>query len=217
MPKAKPSKPTQVSHAARPASAPPRGNFNLGKRLRRLRQARALTLGQLAHRADLARSTVSKIENEQMSPTFDLLQKLAAGLGIGLTTLVSGDDKPVLLGRRSVTRKGQGRFLDMPYYRHEFVCTEIVQRSFMPMKTRVRAHAGDGPVEVISHSGEEYVLVLEGEVEFHTELYEPLRLAEGDSLYYDSTMAHAFVSVSAEDASLLWIGTVERALGRPAS
>ena len=40
-----------------------------------------------------------------------------------------------------------------------------------------------------SHEGEEFILVLKGLVELHTEFYEPARLEAGDSAYIDSGMA----------------------------
>ena len=56
----------------------------LGQRVRELRKARNWTLAEAAKQAGLARSTLSKIENEQMSPTFDAVKKLAEGLGISV-------------------------------------------------------------------------------------------------------------------------------------
>jgi quercetin dioxygenase-like cupin family protein len=50
-------------------------------------------------------------------------------------------------------------------------------------------------------------LVLSGEISFYSEFYEPVRLAEGDSLYYDSGMGHACVSESEQDAQILWVST----------
>jgi Cupin domain. len=47
--------------------------------------------------------------------------------------------------------------------------------------------------------------VLEGDVLVYTEEYAPLPLSEGDSTYFDSTMGHAVVSVSKEDALVLWV------------
>ena len=50
--------------------------------------------------------------------------------------------------------------------------------------------------ELIRHPGEEYTFVLEGEVDFHTSLYAPVRLKTGDSIYFDSGMGHAYIAAS---------------------
>ena len=55
--------------------------LDLGMRVRELRKARGWTLEQAATQAGLARSTLSKIENGQMSPTYDALKKLKNACG----------------------------------------------------------------------------------------------------------------------------------------
>ena len=52
-----------------------------------LRKGCGWTLEQAAQHAGLARSTLSKIENGQMSPTYEALKKLAIGLGISVPQL----------------------------------------------------------------------------------------------------------------------------------
>ena len=52
---------------------------DLGVRVRELRKARGWTLEQAASQAGLARSTLSKIENAQMSPTYDALKNWLLG------------------------------------------------------------------------------------------------------------------------------------------
>ena len=68
--------------------------LNLGLRVRELRKARNWTLEQAASQAGLARSTLSKIENGQMSPTYDALKKLAIGLEISVRRLGLLDPDP---------------------------------------------------------------------------------------------------------------------------
>jgi quercetin dioxygenase-like cupin family protein len=75
----------------------------------------------------------------------------------------------------------------------------------VPFKSRVRARHLDEFGGWVRHSGEELLLVLEGSVLVHTEEYEALALSEGDSTYFDSTMGHAVVSTSDEDALILWV------------
>lgn len=50
--------------------------------------------------------------------------------------------------------------------------------------------------DFIRHPGEEFAYILEGEVEFCTELYAPMRLRAGDTLYFDSEMGHAYLKAS---------------------
>ncbi|MEM8593159.1 MAG: helix-turn-helix transcriptional regulator, partial [Pseudomonadota bacterium] len=67
--------------------------LDLGQRVRELRKARDWTLEQAATQAGLARSTLSKIENGQMSPTYEALKKLAVGLEISVPQLFTPPSK----------------------------------------------------------------------------------------------------------------------------
>ncbi|MGH9579228.1 MAG: cupin domain-containing protein, partial [Terriglobales bacterium] len=119
--------------------------------------------------------------------------------------LVASPNPSSPLGRRSITRLGRGRPYAMPNYEHEFLCTELAHKKFTPIRTRVRARSFSDFPGWVRHPGEDYVLVLEGEVEFYSEFYEPVRLSAGDCVHYDSTMGHAFISVSPKDAVILWV------------
>jgi mannose-6-phosphate isomerase-like protein (cupin superfamily) len=59
--------------------------------------------------------------------------------------------------------------------------------------------------ELIRHDGEEYAFVLDGTVEFHSELYAPVLLHKGDSIYFDSGMGHAYLTASAGPCRVLSI------------
>ncbi|MGL5010275.1 MAG: helix-turn-helix domain-containing protein, partial [Paracoccaceae bacterium] len=73
--------------------------LNLGERVRSLRKARGWTLEQAAVQAGLARSTLSKIENGQMSPTYEALKKLAEGLAISVPQLFTPPSRQQVSGR----------------------------------------------------------------------------------------------------------------------
>lgn len=181
--------------------------LRLGQRVRDIRRRNNWTLEEAGRRTGLARSTLSKIENDQMSPTFDVVQKLAAGLEIELPQLFVAAESPGVSGRRTLTRAGEGRTRLTPTYEHELLGVELAQKKMVPFKTRVRARSIDEFAGWVRHPGEELLYVLEGGIAFYSEFYEPVTLAAGDSMYYDSDMGHACVSVSDEDALILWVST----------
>jgi DNA-binding XRE family transcriptional regulator len=78
---------SMIQIAREDGAAHPVPPVDLGARVRELRKARGWTLEQAANQAGLARSTLSKIENAQMSPTYDALKKLAVGLEISVPQL----------------------------------------------------------------------------------------------------------------------------------
>lgn len=181
--------------------------LKLGQRVREIRRRNHWTLEEASSRTGLARSTLSKIENEQMSPTFDVVRKLAAGLGIELPQLFVETDSHKASGRRAITRAGEGRSRVTATYEHELLSVELAQRKMIPFRTKVRARSFEEFADWVRHPGEEFLYVLDGSIAFYTEFYEPITLAVGDSVYYDSDMGHACVSVGEEDATILWVST----------
>ncbi|MEM9046641.1 MAG: XRE family transcriptional regulator [Pseudomonadota bacterium] len=187
---------------ARQEAIPP---LNLGERVRQLRQDREWTLEEAAKRAGLARSTLSKIENAQMSPTFDAVQKLAKGLGIDIPQLFTPPIKDKITGRRAITRAGDGREHITTTYEHELLGGEISRKRMLPYRTAIRARDFEDFEDWVRHDGEEFLYVLSGAVQLLTEFYEPVELGAGDSVYYDAAMGHCVISISNEDAVILWV------------
>jgi len=182
--------------------------LRLGERLKEIRLAHQWTLEDVSQRTGLARSTLSKIENDQISPTFSAVQKLINGLGIDLPQLLSPPKvAPRTMGRRDLTRRGDGQRHPTPTYEHELLSCELAQKRMIPFKTIVRARSFNEFSEWVRHDGEEFLMVLGGEILLYTEYYEPLPLVSGDSIYFDSAMGHALVSVSEDDAVVLSVCT----------
>ena len=179
----------------------------LAQRLRALRQARDWTLKQAAQATGVSASTLSKIENGLLSPTYDNLIKIAAGLDLDVAELFTASDAHMGTGRRSLSRQGEGRQYETPYYDHRLLCTALSHKRMMPFHTRVKARSFDEFQDWSRHGGEEFVYVLEGEVELYTEFYEPARLKAGESFYIDSRMGHRVISLSKQDALVLWVST----------
>ncbi len=181
--------------------------MELGVRLKQLRKEKKLTLESLSQQTGLARSTLSKIENQQISPTFAVVSKLAKGLDIDLPQLFTQPIKSSAgcSGRRDITRAGEGNPHPTSTYEHELLAANISNKKMIPFKTRVRAHHWDDYKDWVRHEGEEFLFVISGSVLLYTEYYEPIELNAGDSAYYDCEMGHALVSSSQQDAEVLWV------------
>lgn len=179
--------------------------LDLGARVRDLRKARNWTLEQAAGQAGLARSTLSKIENGQMSPTYEALKKLATGLEISVPQLFTPPSKGQVNGRLALTKSGEGTHQITTTYEHDLLAETLTQKAMLPYRARVRARSMDEFDGWVRHDGEEFLYVLTGQIRLYTEFYEPLEMSRGDSAYYDASMGHNVVSLSAEDATILWV------------
>lgn len=200
------SDPKSLIRIAREAGNAETGEpLDLGARVRALRKARDWTLEQAAKQAGLARSTLSKIENGQMSPTYDALKKLAVGLEISVPQLFTPPEQGQVGGRMAVTTSGSGNAVATATYEHELLAETLTKKTMLPYRARVRARSMDEFDGWVRHGGEEFLYVLTGVIRLYTEYYEPIEMRRGDSAYYDSTMGHNVVSVSQEDATILWV------------
>jgi len=179
--------------------------LDLGARVRQLRKDRSWTLEQAATEAGMARSTLSKIENGQMSPTFEVMRKLAQGLGISMPQLFSAPKETRANGRMDVTRNEGGSPTMTPTYEHELLANQLRQKSMLPYRARIHARKFEEFDGWVRHEGEEFLYVLTGAIRLYTEYYEPVEMRRGDSAYYDATMGHNVISTSDEDALILWV------------
>ena len=179
--------------------------LDLGLRVRELRKSRNWTLEQAASQAGLARSTLSKIENGQMSPTYDALKKLAVGLQITVPQLFTPPVNNQINGRLAHTKVGEGLNHVTVTYEHELLANNLSKKQMLPYRAIIHARSMDEFDGWVRHDGEEFLYVLTGLVRLFTEFYEPIALSRGDSVYYDASMGHNVVTVSAEDATILWV------------
>ncbi|HWU76235.1 MAG TPA: XRE family transcriptional regulator [Rhodanobacter sp.] len=181
-----------------------------GSALRSLRKNRQLTLTEVSARTGLPVSTLSKIENGKMSLSYDKLARLSAGLEVDIAQLFEpGTTAPAakVHGRRSVTRAGDGLAVETENYSHLYPAADLLNKRLVPIIAEPHARSLAEFGELIRHPGEEFVYVLEGTVDLHTDLYTPARLEAGDSMYFDSGMGHAYIAVGLKRCRVLSICT----------
>lgn len=180
-----------------------------GAALKALRMQRGWTLAEVSQRTDLPVSTLSKIENDRMSLSYDKLARISAGMDVDISQLFTpqavGIAGTLVNGRRSVTLAGQGQTIETENYGHIYPAADFLNKRFVPVIAELRARTLEEFGDMIRHQGEEYAFILEGTVEFHCELYAPLTLRGGDSLYFDSGMAHAYLAAGTGPSRVLSI------------
>ncbi|WP_244563917.1 helix-turn-helix domain-containing protein [Ensifer aridi] len=180
-------------------------DIDLGSRVREIRTRSNATIKDVASRSGLSQSTISKIENNLLSPTYENIIRLARGLQVDISLLFSDAAKNVPRGRRSITPSGGGNVFRTQNYDYEMLCTDLVGKKMQPLKAVVKAREVKDFGRLITHDGEEVILVLSGEIELHTEFYAPTVLRAGDCAYFDSTMGHVCVVHGKDDAEIFWV------------
>ena len=176
--------------------------LQLGPRIRSLRQARHVTLRELATRAGVTESFLSQVEREVTSPSIASVQRIARALDLGIAELFV-DDAPV--GR--VVRRGDRRRIVYPGLSaiDEFV-TQGKDGRLEVILTTLDPGGGTGEESYAHESDEEVVLVLEGRLElwvgdeFHL-------LESGDAITYPSRQLHRNRNPGPDRAVVLFCAT----------
>ncbi|MDJ0978176.1 MAG: XRE family transcriptional regulator [Erythrobacter sp.] len=183
----------------------------LGRRLRVMRHDRDWNLKDLSERSGIAISTLSKIENGTLALSYDRLIKVAQAFGLSLSEFITDvhesrpDGPNMVRGRFSLARPGSGERMENSNYNYEYLCSNLRSKVMTPVLAELKARTLEEFGPLSRHDGEEFVMVLSGTVEVHTELYSPETLEAGEGLYVDSGMGHAFLSVSDEPARILFV------------
>lgn len=177
----------------------------LGRSIRDARRAKGWTLEEAGRAAGIGRSTLSKIENNQTRPSFEIVRRLTQALDMNTPQLFLQSAQSGISGRRDFTPKGKGETRNTPTYMHELLCSELTSKRMLPYIATIKARDISEYDTWIRHTGEEFMYVISGELIFVSEHYRPLPMKAGDSLYYDSGMGHGCISTSEEDAKVLWV------------
>ena len=184
----------------------------LGPRVRTLRERVGLNLRSLSERSGISQSALSKLENGQLSPTYETIIKLAAGLGVDIPALFSDVPPPSAAARRTITRRDQGVMVEASGYQYQFICGDLLGAKMKGIISKLTPDDGATPPRLNHHQGEELMYVLDGMVMLHTEFYAPALLETGDSVYLDSRMGHAVVAHGGAPAQVLWVVTGDTAV-----
>ena len=197
----------QIDRDAAAESEAARSTVNVGARLLDIRKARSLTLQDASRMTGVSASAFSKIERNELSPTISTMQRIADGLKIELVSLLADQDNTTagVTGRRSVSRAGDGSRHTTGTCKNTLLCTDLKNKRATPIFTTVTARSTEQYSAWAKSDAELFVMVLEGTLVVHSQLYEPVELQKGDSIYYDASSEHAWTTTGPEDAQVIWI------------
>lgn len=182
-------------------NAIPREDF--GRRLRKLRQDKGWTLAELAERSGLVISTISKAERGIISLTYDRLAMLAQALEVDLAAFFNAEGQSFEPGSFAVARKGEFKMQETRNYVYEMLFPDVWNKAMTPMMGSLKARELVDFEEFVRHPGQEFLIVMAGQVTVFVENRDPVVLNPGDSIYFDSAIGHLYASGGEEDARIL--------------
>ena len=175
---------------------------NIGKNIRKFRTQDNFTLTSIAKKADLTKSTLSKIETGQTSPPISTLIRIARAMNVPIADFFAEEDKePAYV----LTRKGQGQIVIQKGsrfgYSYEALAMEKQHKYVEPFLLTINP---DDPPGQFHHRGQEFIYMLSGVMDF-TLNDEVFRLKAGDSFFFDSNHPHKTKIVGKKPAKFLCI------------
>ncbi|WP_317151286.1 helix-turn-helix domain-containing protein [Sphingopyxis indica] len=178
----------------------------LGAVMRGIRARNDWTLKEMSAKSGIPVSTLSKVEHDRLTLSYDKLQQLSRRLNIRMADLFAeGEEEsvPRVTGRRSIGTLESAVRVTTDNYDYHYLCTDLRQKRMIPILTRIRAHSAREFGDLVRHQGEEFIYVLEGRIEVHSEFYDPVTLDAGQGIYLDSSMGHAYVVAEGCDEALV--------------
>jgi transcriptional regulator with XRE-family HTH domain len=175
----------------------------IAKRIRKRRRELDWTLDDLAKTTGLSKGHLSQIENGEKIPPIGTLTKIAFGLDIQISTLITGGAVS-----QSTTKIAMGKKEDRMPIVHTEASPNTMYESFnftkqdRFMDTYIVTMGPDFPPTPMMHVGQEFVYTIEGVHEFFYDgqIY---RLDPGDAIYFDSDRPHMGRCIGKDPAKLL--------------
>lgn len=172
----------------------------IGQRIKSHRQSNHLTLKQLGEKAGCSDAYLSQIENGRVSPSISTLKKIAEALQAKITDFFveSQNDDPVVLA--------EDQRITLSLERWNATIQSLVlnpkNKRMHPFFTTIQP--GGGSHGLYSHVGEEFGIVLQGELEI--DLNGVIhRVKEHESFYYNSSDPHSWNNPGKSDTVVVWV------------
>jgi DNA-binding transcriptional MerR regulator/mannose-6-phosphate isomerase-like protein (cupin superfamily) len=170
----------------------------IGARLRQLRIRRGLSLARVAKAAGISVGFLSAIERSQMSASIGTLRRLARFHKTNILDFfdpAESNSRLVRPSERKVLEAGPGVRMELLAWGNTVM---------EPHLFRIAPKAGSG--ESYTHEGEEFLLVLRGELQLALDK-EEFHLKSGDSFYFESATPHRWKNPGRSETWVLWVNT----------
>lgn len=178
----------------------------LGRVMRDIRKRKGWTLKEMSAKTGIPVSTLSKVEHDRLTLTYDKLQQVSRRLNIRMSDLFAEEneeDVQPVTARRSIATLDNAVQVTTDNYDYHYLCTDLRKKRMIPIVTRIRARSASEFGDLVRHHGEEFIYVMEGRIEVISEYYDPVTLEAGEGIYLDSTMGHAYVTAEGCDEAVV--------------
>jgi len=162
------------------------------ERIKELREILEISVMDFAKDTDIPYETYCKYENGEEDIPISVLYTIAAHLGTDVTVLLTGEE--ARMDSAAVCRRGRGVQIERyPGYEFTSLAYNFRRRTMEPLL--VSLDSSKPQAALVSHSGQEFNFVTEGQVKVTVVKTEHI-LCAGDSIYFDARLPHGQCAVN---------------------
>ena len=186
----------------------PNNQSIVGHKIKGIRESKNLTIEEVAESTGLSVEQINSIENDQNLPSLGPLIKIARALGVRLGTFMDDNDAlgPVVTRAEDRERESSISFSNgatdaRKHMEYHPLAQQKAGRHMEPFIIDINP-AEHLDYKLSAHEGEEFIYVMEGEIEL---VYgkDKYALKQGDSIYYDSIVKHHLHGAEGKSAKIL--------------
>ncbi len=183
-------------------------NTIVGDKIKGIRESKNLTIEEVSERSGLSTDQITSIENDENLPSLGPLIKIARALGVRLGTFMDDNDAlgPVVTRAEDRERDSSISFSNgatdaRRHMEYHPLAQQKAGRHMEPFIIDINPN-GETSYQLSAHEGEEFIYVMEGQVEldYGKDKY---TLNPGDSIYYDSIVKHHLHGAAGKQAKIL--------------
>jgi len=165
---------------------------HIPERIKELREILEISIMDMAKDTNICEDVYSKYEDGELDIPISVLYKIANRLKVDITVLLTGEE--ARMDSAAVCRKGKGVQIERyPGYEFSSLAYNFRHRTMEPLLVLLDSSK---PIAAqVSHSGQEFNYVVEGQVKITVGKNEHL-LSAGDSIYFDARLPHGQCAVN---------------------
>ena len=179
--------------------------MRVGEKIKKLREEKGMSLAELAEKSGFSSALLSQVENHMISPPLGTLIKLAGSMEVPIGYFFDDEDEAPFVIVRSTDRKHISRVASTKGVKFGYSYESLAQgkkNRFMEPFIVTLEPATKKDRNAYTHEGEEFIFVLEGEMEVTLEDHTDL-LGPGDCIYFDSKLRHRVECVGDSETKIL--------------
>jgi len=175
----------------------------ISERIRELREIFDLSEEDMAKETGVEISTYKEYETSGKNIPISVLYHMSQKFGVDLSEILTGE--AARISTMQVCRRGKGQTIDRyPGYMFESLAPRFKDKIMEPLLVTLIPGQPDAPL--VTHEGQEFNLVLEGEIVI-TYDDKKYTLKPGDAVYFDPTHPHGQKAIGADKARFLTVIT----------